>query len=108
MTSYRPDKFASAYQTFEGERLWRWLNHPRQVEAMETASYLRRPAIEALSPRLHATFGTLVGSLAVRQMVGHMVRQVMENRGHMVDRANVRIATPGNIFHYGTAYRVAA
>lgn len=108
MTTYRTDKFAAAYRTYDGARLWRWLNHPRQIEVMETASYLRRPAVEALSPRLQAEFGTLTGALVVRQMVGHMVRQVMEARGHSVDRSNVRIATPGNVFHRGTAFQVAA
>lgn len=106
--AYRPDRFAATYRQYDGERLWRWLNQPRQIEIMETASYLRRPAVEALSPHLQQAFGTLIGALVVRQMVGHMVRQIMESRGHAVDRANVRIATPGNMFHRGTAFRVAA
>jgi len=71
---------------------------------MEVASYLRRPAVEALSPHLLARFGTLIRSNTMKQMIGHMVRQVLEGRGYRLDRNNVRIRRPDNIFFSGSAY----
>ncbi|MEM6619565.1 MAG: hypothetical protein AAF631_09710 [Pseudomonadota bacterium] len=104
-TAYRPDKFSVAFDHLQGARLWRWLHHPRQVEVMQTAAYLGRPPVEALSPHLSRDFAHVMGSVTARRMVGHMVCQVMECAGFHVLRANVRIKTPGNLFRFGTSYR---
>ena len=106
--AYRPDRFTGAYTQLDGPALWRWLNHPRQIEVMETASYLRRPAVEALSPHLARAFPDHINVQIFRQMVGHMARQVLEHRGLTMDRAKVRIRIPGNLFHCGTSFRIAA
>jgi hypothetical protein len=104
MHVYRTDKFEKTYHTSNGSDLWEWLNREAIVAIMETASYLRRPAIEPLSPLLAGAFGEALHSVKVRQMIGHMTRQVLEARGYHLDRANVRISRPGNVFHFGSAY----
>lgn len=105
---YRPDKFASTYDHLNGAQLWDWLHQDHIVLMMETASYLHRPATETLSPLLTQAFPKVVTSVKLRQMVGHMVRQVLETRGYHLDRANVRIKHNSNLFHFGSAYAKAA
>lgn len=105
MTPYRRDKFGDTYTHLGGERLWDWLHRSDVFMIMETACYLRRPAIEALSPHLRESFQDSLKSLKFRQMTGHMVRQVMENRGFSLDRANVRIRSCENAFGWGAVYK---
>ena len=104
MHIYRPDKFDAIFTKFNGPAFWAWLHRTDVIAMMETASYLRRPAVEPLSPLLKEDFGHQVEPVKVRQMIGHMVRQVLETRGYHLDRSNVRITRPGNIFHFGSAY----
>lgn len=104
MHVYRPDRFESVFHKFGGNRIWQFLNQDNVIVIMETASYLRRPAIEPLSPLLRLEFSEQLGVTQVRQMIGHMVRQVLENRGYHLDRANVKISRPENVFHFGSAY----
>ncbi len=105
-TPYRPDHFARLAATPLGQALWHWLHEPAHVQVMEVASYLRRPAVEALSPYLVADFGPNIGQNTTKQMIGHMIRQVLEHRGYHLDRNNVRIKRPGNVFFSGSAYRL--
>jgi hypothetical protein len=72
---------------------------------METATYLSRPAAEPLSPYLVKNFGESVKADRTKQMIGHMIRQIMESRGYQVDRGNVRITTPDNMFTSATRYK---
>lgn len=106
MKPYRPDQFATLAATPLGQQLWQWLHDPAHVQIMEVASYLRRPAVEALSPFLVAAFGPEIGRRTTKQMIGHMIRQVLEHRGYHLDRNNVRIHRPGNVFFSGSAYRL--
>lgn len=105
---YRPDKFATAFNEMNGAAFWAWLHQDHIILMMETACYLRRPAIEAISPTLKVAFPQVRGSVKLRQMVGHMVRQILEERGYHLDRANVRIKHGGNLFNFGSAYKKAA
>ena len=71
---------------------------------METATYLSRPAAEPLSPILFSNLATRSDKDRVDKITGHMIRQVLEDRGYRVDRSNVRISRDGNIFTGATRY----
>lgn len=108
MHTYRPDKFAHAYEKLNGQKYWSWLQQRHVVQIMEAACYLRRPAIEAISPMLKDAFPDVLFTLTLRQMIGHMVRQILEARGFHLKRANVRISQKDNVFRFGSAYVKAA
>ncbi len=108
MNPYRPDKFAHTYLIYDGHQFWTWLHQANILLIMETASYLRRPAIEGISPLLEEAFPNMLHRVKLRQMIGHMVRQILEARGYHLDRANVRIRLSGNVFRYGSAYQKSA
>ena len=106
MLSYRPDHFADAFARYDGAALWTWLHSRDVLIRLETAATLRRPAVEALSPLLDSTFGEKMLILKFRQMVGHMVRQVMEAHGYHLRRSNVRISRPKSLYGYGSVYEL--
>ncbi len=105
---YRPDKFAKTFKDEGGQALWDFLNAPENVLRMETAAYLSRPSVEPLSPALLQRFGPSIKRDRLKQMIGHMVRQVMEARGYRLDRSTVKITRVGNMFASGSRYVKAA
>lgn len=105
MTSYDPGRFSGTYEARNGSKIWDFLNLRETLIRMETATYLSRPAVEPLSPLLIQEFGEAVREDRIKQMIGHMVRQIMEHRGFAFDQSSVRIRTDGNIFGTGARYR---
>lgn len=104
MLTYRPDHFKTVARTEMAERLWHWLQQPAQMIAMRTAIALRRPPVEALSQPLSETFPDVCVHLRIRQMIGHMVRQILLADGHRPDRSNVRIRSENGLFRRGATY----
>lgn len=108
MQEYMPARFSSTFVAEQGADIWSFLNKAENLVRMETATYLSRPAAEPLSPFLLSKFGPQVGKDRVKQMIGHMIRQILEARGYHLDRSNVRITTEGNMFTSATRYKLSA
>ncbi|MGE4079999.1 MAG: hypothetical protein AB7F22_31070 [Reyranella sp.] len=105
MPDYNASRFVGTFKTRNGNEIWTFLNEPDSIARMEAATYLCRPAVEALSPGLIAKFGQGVAERRTKQMIGHMVRQILERAGYIVDRQDVPINRAGNIFSYATRYK---
>lgn len=88
---YESRNFKDLYATEIGKRLWIWLQDPQRVFAMEIATKLRRPAVEAIGDELLDEFGEVVRGNRFKQMIGHMVRQIMEFRGFCLDVQRVPV-----------------
>jgi len=70
---------------------------------MEAASFLNRPAVEPLASDLLEEFSSEILQDTYKQMIGHMVRQVMALHGYLLIRRDVRIF--GNVvFSTGACY----
>ncbi len=91
MFAYRPEKFASLYASDLGQRIWAFLSLPEQVARLETASGLGKPAVEGIEEQLLEEFREEVLADRVKQMVGHMVRQILEQQGWVLDQADVKV-----------------
>src|ERR1700744_2857799 len=91
MFAYSPDKFASLYATDLGQRIWSFLTTPENVARLETASELSKPAVEGIEEQLLAEFREEVLADRVKQMVGHMVRQILEQRDWVLDQSDVKV-----------------
>lgn len=107
MSFYNAGRFGGTYRVNNGAQIWAFLNESDSIARMEAATYLSRPAVEALSPGLLGKFGEGVTERRTKQMIGHMVRQILERAGYSVDRQDVPITRPGNIFSYATRYKKA-
>jgi len=105
MTVYEPGVFSKLYDSPIGVQLWGFLNEAESVIRMETATGLERPAVEGLEEPLLERFGSSVLEDRTKQMIGHMVRQVMERNGYIIDVQNVKI-TNGAPFSRATRYKL--
>ena len=96
--------FARTYTTETGQRIWAFLNESDTILRMETATALGRPAVEGMEEPLLAEFGKEVLEDRTKQMIGRMVRQIMERIGYVIDQQNVKI-TSGAPFSRATRYK---
>lgn len=104
MLRYLPGVFSNHFNTPLGQKLWDFLNKPDTILQMETAVSLGKPPVEAIEEPLLREFQTYVLEDRTKQMIGHMVRQILENRGFVVSVSNAKI-TNGAPFSRATKYR---
>jgi len=91
MFAYSPEKFATLYESGLGQRIWAFLTAADNVARLETASQLSKPAVEGIEEQLLGEFREDVLADRVKQMVGHMVRQILEQRGWVLDQTDVKV-----------------
>ena len=103
MFAYSPGKFASLYASALGRRLWAFLTRPEIVARLETASELGKPAVAGIEEQLLTEFREDVLARRVRQLVGHMVRQILEQRDWVLDQTDVKVRSVP--FSKATRYR---
>jgi hypothetical protein len=102
--NYDAENFSRLFKASFAPELWEYLQRPETILAMEVASKLRKPAVEAIGDDMIRHFGTVVQQKRVKQMIGHMIRQVMESRGYVLDAQ--RIPTRfDKLFSSGSRYR---
>lgn len=102
--SYDAGRFSTTFANEDGKEIWEFLVNPENIIRMETATYLSRPAIEPLSPFLLDRFGDHARKDRIKQMMGHMVRQIMESRGYALQQGNVKVSSPNSIFSRASRY----
>lgn len=103
MFAYNPDKFASLYQSEIGQRIWACLTRPEIIARLETASDLGKPAVEGIEEQLLDEFREDILADRVKQMIGHMVRQILEQRDWVLDQGDVKVQSVP--FMKATRYR---
>jgi hypothetical protein len=86
------------------------MKRPDNAVRMETATYLDRAAVEPLAPGLLRMFGPEIAEDRLKQMIGHMARQIMEALGFELDRSGLRITrqsmfTTAARYEDGVTYR---
>ena len=69
---------------------------------MKTATYLGKPAVSGIEENLLDKFQKEVVDDRVKQMIGHMVSQIMEVNGYIAEKRNVIIGSI--LFSKGTRY----
>ena len=114
-------QFQGVIDTNLGRKILAFMNEEKSIVMLETATYLGRPAIEALVPSLEARFGNELKGIAdnsnnpenidfdrLKQAIGHMVRVIMEEHGYVIDQNNVKIPdTRNTLFSRATRYKKA-
>lgn len=101
--TYDPQNFRDVADTELGRAVWAWLAREENVIRMETASYLERAAVEPLGPLLVEHFGAEIAEDRLKQLIGHMVRQIMEALGYELVQPGMRIAK--GMFTTGARYQ---
>ena len=103
VNNYEAGSFQALATTKLGQKLWKFLNQERIVDRMDTATDLSSPAVAGIEEQLLNEFKENLLDDRVKQMIGHMVRQVMEAEGYEVEQQNVKINSA--LFSKGTRYR---
>lgn len=102
---YDPANFKEMGEGIIGQALWNWLRRADNVVRMEAASYLERAAVEPLGPVLLQEFGEDVAEDRIKQMIGHMVRQVLEALGYELVQKGMTVSK--GMFSTGARYQQA-
>jgi hypothetical protein len=103
-SSYLPHKFSDMAQQPRIREIWEYLNESDNIIRLCTASELSRPALEAMASRILNKFGSFVKQNRVKQVIGHMTRQIMENQGFTLDAPSIRVRI-GGLFSYAARYK---
>lgn len=101
---YQPQNFRDLFESELGQAIWQFMKRPENLVRMETATFLERAAVEPLAPGLLLEFGPEVAEDRLKQMIGHMARQIMEAMGYEIERPGLRI-TRESLFSSGARYR---
>jgi hypothetical protein len=101
---YHAQNFRDLFETDLGQAIWAFMKRPDNLVRMETATYLDRAAVEPLAPGLLRMFGPEIAEDRLKQMIGHMARQIMEEMGFELDRSGLRI-TRESMFTTATRYK---
>jgi hypothetical protein len=104
MEAFNKGVFAGLADTETGQSLWDFLNRPENIVRMETATSLVRPAAEGVEEELLREFGNAVLDDRTKQMIGAMIKQVMQRRGYVIAVQNVKMAS-GAPFSRATRYK---
>ncbi|HBC3509293.1 MULTISPECIES: hypothetical protein [Vibrio harveyi group] len=77
--------------------IWRLLNSGDNIIRMETAIYLSKPPVEAITPQLLKlkVFQDNVDDAyreKIKRIIGMMIRQILEQRGFRAKRGRYRIS----------------
>ena len=109
---YAPWKFEKLASTEFGIALWEFLKKKETFIRMQTASRLKRAAVEGIAQELEILFPDELKELKnstyflrCKQMIGHMIRQIMDYHEYEICMRNVRVVSPG-IFSKGTRYKL--
>ena len=118
MSKFYP-QFKAIIETKFGQQFLDFLREEKTIVMMTTATYLSRPAIEALVPALEERFGEQLKGIQsglnnpenidfdrLKQTMGHMVKVIMEEHGYKVDQNNVKIPDGRNtLFSRASRYK---
>lgn len=100
--------FLDLYETPLGRKVWAFLNEPENVARMLAASDVGKPAVAGLGTReeLTAVLGDEIADKRWKQVMGHMVRQVMESRCLELASQGLTVKVDGgSLFSKASRYR---
>lgn len=116
--------FKALYAEAQGRAIWNYLNTEKSVIRMEAVSDVGKPAVLAVEEGLLNECGVKERVIhdskqgqsdkgksdedkhndRIKQMIGAMVRQVMEHQGYQLHANNVKIPN-SKIFYSAASYR---
>ena len=107
--NYNPRPFYErVFDTPLGRNLWDFLNQPPTIAGMQDKSDLRRPAVEFLEEKLPRRLRREVAGDSevnfIKQMIGNMVRQVLEGKGYRHRPVRRKVKPEGGLFDSGSLY----
>ncbi|PKN79840.1 MAG: hypothetical protein CVU48_04130 [Candidatus Cloacimonetes bacterium HGW-Cloacimonetes-1] len=82
---------------YDSQRLWSFLSSRENIIRMITATEMEKPAAEAMSYRLVAFYPArpkdIEGFIQFKQIIGYMIKIIMELHGYIVEQKRVKISS---------------
>ena|ERR1700730_9375704 len=104
---YNAINFSDVFGKPIGPKLWGFLTRHDSLVMMKTAVKLGRAPVEGIDDALLDEFGDAVREHRTKQMIGHMVRQIMEAEGYQLHSQNAAVRS-GTLFVKASRYKRAA
>lgn len=86
------------------KELWAILTTSKNIIRMQAASDLKKPAVLVIWQELLEKYKPVIFEDRVKQMIGNMIRQILEDNGYKHDRYNIPISSQNPLFSYGSRY----
>ena len=103
-----PSFYRRVFNTPLGQNLWDFLNQPSTIAGMQRVSDEGRPAVkfleEELPRRLKQAVARNSNADLIKQMIGNMVRQVLEENGYRHHSHGHLVRPEGGLFRSGSRY----
>jgi hypothetical protein len=82
MLKYEPRQFRNVWTRASSKRMWKYLNIHESLVRMDTAVEIKRTPYEGVAIPFEAEFARFLKNQRIKQMVGHMIRQIMTHHGY--------------------------
>lgn len=101
---YQAGSFSDVYNTELGKDVWDYLNDDRIKSKMQLATDLGFPAVEGVGNDLFYKFPSVYRNDRYKQMIGHMIKQIMESLGYSHYKKNIK-CTKQRLYSNGSVYQ---
>ena len=91
MVAFDGAEFGAFGQSRVARSLWKFLNQRDQVVRLEVASELGHAAVDGVVIDMERKFDTSLRDKRTKQMVGAMIKRVLESRGWRVGEKGIRV-----------------
>ena len=109
--SYKAKNFSDMFNDTNtlGQEIWDYLNTEEIWIRLELTTQLRHPAVEGIGDKLLEKFGSVLNKGnpkfdRYKQMIGHMVKEIMEKHGYIIWQKGVRCRKKTELFVFATKY----
>lgn len=112
--AFQTKTFADIYQSAKGQEIWHFLNEPISIARMQAVSDVGKPALLAIekglvqkgliSERDNVSDENKAQFDRLKQMLGAMVRQAMEDNGYQLHSSNVKVPN-SKVFYSASSYK---
>lgn len=86
------------------KKIWDFLNEHDNIVKMKAACYFKKPAAQIMSEGLLEKFGEAIRDDQIKQLIGSMIRQILENEGYEHEKHGMKINDEDNIFTKASRY----
>lgn len=101
---FKAGPFGELARSRTAKKLWDFLSERQNADRLEFASELGHAALDGVVERLEHAFPRDLKDARTRQMVGAMIRQILEDRGWQVEKSGLKVRR-GNLGLFAVATR---
>jgi hypothetical protein len=102
--TYEPGTFKDVFETPMGHDVWDFLTTEKSICKLTLTSDLDYPAVEGIGDDLFNHFDKAIREDRYKQMIGHMIRQILEKNGYNHVKHSIKCSKQ-KLFSNGSKYK---